>query len=388
MTELNRAAILAEADSILRRPDFSHQDKARVDSLIALADSVSPYRMELRKAKLVSDELSLGLRTPETRATAQVYQNFMTALRNGADFLPAEIRAQAVGIDSAGGYSTPAEFSDSVYTNMASFDRLFDPAVVDIQETLTGGSFSWPIVDDTTASASIISENLTFAEAGDAVFDSLLMGRAKMWRADLIRISMELMQDSKFRLDDVLSQAFGVRLARGVGASMMADLLAQATVGKAAAGGQTSTVISEDVYDLIGSVNEFYRRSLKCGFMLRQATLDSIAKLKDSNGRPLGIVEYEQGRVPYMLGYPVFIAPSVPGLGPGSPAVGNKSILFGDFGAWKVRLVADSLRVKRLGERFAEYGQIGFTATVRCNAALGKASAADSPIKYFQNAAS
>jgi HK97 family phage major capsid protein len=383
-----RDSLLAQADRLLRKDNFTKEDKSKVDGLLSLADAQDPARMRLRKAKLTSDELELGLRTPETRATNEVYQNFMTALRNGADFLPPEVRAQSVGVDSAGGYVTPAQFSDSVFTNMAAFDRLFDPAVVDIQETLTGGSFSWPLVDDTTASATVISENLTFAESGDAVFDSLLMGRAKMWRADLIRISMELMQDSKFRLDDVLSQAFGVRLARGVGASMMADLLSQATVGKAAAGGQTSTVISEDIYDLIGSVNEFYRRSLKCGFMLRQATLDSIAKLKDSNGRPLGIVEYEQGRVPYLLGYPVFIAPSVPGLGAGSPAVGNKSILFGDFGAWKVRLVADSLKVKRLAERYAEYGQVAFTATVRCNGALGKASAADSPIKYFQNAAS
>ena len=168
----------------------------------------------------------------------------------------------------------------------------------------------------------------------------------------------------------------------------MGTLLSEATLGKAAAGGQTSSIIYEDIVDMVSSVNEVYRQSPKCGWMARQTTIDAIAKLKDSNGRPLGLIEYGLNRVPYLWGYPVYISPSVPVLGPGSPAVGNKALLFGDFNAWKVRRVFDSLRVRRLAERYAEYGQVGFTATWRANGALGKASTAAPPIVYFQTAAS
>ena len=387
----SRESYLAQADQILNQKTFSKEDSSKVSSLLLMADQLDPARGKLRRAQLLEAEMDAGIRNSETRATAEVYERFMRALRFGVDALdalPVHQRAQSVGIDSAGGYLSPAKFSDSLYANMATFDRLFDPNVVDIQQTDTGGTFNWPIIDNSTASATEIAENLPFPENNDPSFDSLAMGKAGTWRADLILVSMELMQDSKFPVDGVLAAAFAIRLARGIGQSFMATLLSEATVGKAAASGQTSSIIYEDIVDMVASVDEVYRQSPKCGWMARQSTVDAIAKLKDSNNRPLRLIEYGLNRVPYLWGYPVYVSPSVPALGPGSPAVGNKALVFGDFNAWKCRRVADGLRVKRHAERFAVNGQVGFTATLRCNGALGKASTAASPITYFQNAAS
>lgn len=385
----SRESYLAQADQILNQKTFTKEDSSKVQSLLLMADQLDPARGKLRRAQLLEAEMDAGIRNAETRASAEVYERFMRALRFGIDALdalPNEKRAQSVGIDSAGGYLAPAKFSDSLYANMAVFDRLFDPAVVDIQETDTGGAFTWPVIDNSTASATEIGENLPFLENADPPFDSIPMGKAGTWRGDLVRVSMELMQDSKFPVDGILSASFAIRLARGIGSSFMATLLGEATVGKAAASGQTASIIYEDIVDLVASVDEVYRQSPKCGWMCRQTTVDAIAKLKDSASRPLRLVEYGLNRVPYLWGYPVFISPSVPALGLGSPAVGNQALLFGDFNAWKCRRVADGLRVKRHDERWAAYGQVGFTATLRCNGGLGKASSADSPIKYFQNA--
>ena len=386
----SRDSLLAQADAILSRPNFSREDKSKVDGILSLCEALDPHKMELRHARLTQLEMDGGERTERTRARDEIHQAFMTALRHGAGMLPDEVRAMGVGTDG-GGYLASSKFSNSLYANMAAYDRLLDPAVVDIQTTDTGGAFSWPVIDDSTASATIVPENGTFNEAADAIFDApLLLAKAQTWRADLIRVSLELLQDSRFRLDDVLSASFAIRLARGVGSSFMQTLLSEATLGKAAAAGQTSSIVYEDIVDVVSSVDEVYRQSPKCGWMCRQSTLDAISKLKDSSGRPLGLIEIQYGlnRTPYMWNYPVFVSPSVPVLGPGSPAVGNKCLLFGDFNAWKVRFVADSLRVRRLSERYAEYGQVGFTATLRANAGLGKASTADSPIKYFLTAAS
>ena len=386
-----RQSLLAQADAILSRPNFSREDKSKVDGILSLCEALDPHRQELRRARMTQIELDAGLRTEGTRARDEVHQAFMMALRAGAGMLPDEVRAQSIGTDSAGGFSASAKFSDSLYSNMAVFDRLFDPAVVDIQNSSTGAPFTWPVIDNSTASATVIGENMTFNEAEDAVFDApLLLAKAQTWRADLIRVSIELLQDSRFRLDDVLSASFAIRLARGVGASFMASLLSEATIGNQAASGQTSSIIYEDIADMVSSVDEVYRQSPKCGWMCRQSTLDAIARLKDSSGRPLGLIEVQYGlnRTPYMWNYPIYVSPSVPVLGPGSPAMGNKCLLFGDFGSWKVRYVFDSLRVRRLEERYAEFGQVAFTATLRANAALGKASTADSPIKYFLTAAS
>jgi HK97 family phage major capsid protein len=386
----SRESLLATVDRLLSAPVFSHESKAKCDALLALAEARDPHKMELRRARLTQLEMDGGERTERTRARDEVHQNFMLALRSGAGILPDEVRAMGVGTDG-GGYLASSKFSNSLYANMAAYDRLLDPSVADVQSTDTGGAFSWPIIDDSTASATVVAENGTFNEAADAIFDApLLLAKAQTWRADLIRVSLELLQDSKFRLDDVLSASFAIRLARGAGSSFMQTLLAEAIIGKQAASGQTSSIIYEDIADMVSSVDEVYRQSPKCGWMCRQSTLDAIAKLKDSSGRPLGLIEIQYGlnRTPFMWNYPIYVSPSVPVLGPGSPAVGNKCLLFGDFNAWKVRFVADSLRVRRLNERYAEFFQVGFTATLRANAGLGKASSAASPIVYFQTAAS
>src|SRR5664280_1770157 len=222
----SRQSLLAQADNILSRPNFTREDKSKVDGILSLCEALDPHRMELRRARMTQIELDAGLRTEGTRARDEVYQHFMVALRYGAAMLPDEVRALSIGLDSAGGYAAPAKFSDSLYAAMAIFDRLFDPSVTDIQDTSTGAPFTWPTVDNSTASAVAIAENMLFNEGEDAVFDApMLLAKALTWRADLIRVSIEDLQDSKFRLDDVLSAAFAVRLARGIGSSFMATLL-------------------------------------------------------------------------------------------------------------------------------------------------------------------
>src|ERR1039458_6367310 len=178
-----RQSLLAQADSILSRPNFSREDKSKVDGLLALSEQLDPHRMELRRARLTQLEMDGGERTERTRARDEVHQAFMTALRHGAGILPDEVRAQSVGTDSAGGYLSSAKFSDSLYANMAVFDRLFDPAVTDVQDTDTGAAFTWPVIDNSTASATVIAENGTFNEAADAVFDAPLLLTKEIGRA-------------------------------------------------------------------------------------------------------------------------------------------------------------------------------------------------------------
>jgi HK97 family phage major capsid protein len=68
-----------------------------------------------------------------------------------------------------------------------------------------------------------------------------------------------------------------------------------------------------------------------------------------------------------------------------SPDTGNKSIYFGDFSRLVVRRVQSATRVERLGERWAEFGMIGFQAHVRASAVVAKTSGA-SGIKYLVHA--
>src|SRR5665811_679628 len=64
-----RESYLAQADRILSKPNCTKEDRSKVDALLALADAKDPAPMQLRRAKLANDELSLGIRNCETLAS-------------------------------------------------------------------------------------------------------------------------------------------------------------------------------------------------------------------------------------------------------------------------------------------------------------------------------
>src|SRR5450830_1015572 len=120
------------------------------------------------------------------------------------------------------------------------------------------------------------------------------------------------------------------------------------------------TVTNDDIEDLVYAVDEAYRLSPSCVFMMNDQTLRSIAKLKDPAGAPLQLVERGPDLVQRLKGYPVVVNNDVPIMAPGA-----KSILFGDFSTYIVRDVLE-LEAKRLEDSaLAMAGQIGFIGFAR-----------------------
>ena len=377
-----------ETDRILSQPNFTREDKSKVDGLLALADARDPSRMLLRRAKLANDEASLGIRTEASLATDEAHRGFVLALRHGAKVLPDQTRALSVGVDGSGGYTAPFVFAKKLYSHMAQYDALFDPDVTTQETTATGGSFSQPILHDETSTAVQVAENQPYTEADDLVFGNLLLGKALTFRTDMVRVSNELAQDSAYPIDDVLAKALGLRPSRGVGKYCATVLKAAAVVGKTGAAGQTSSVIYEDLIDLQTAVNPAYLTSPKAAWAMNFKTLQYIAKLKDSMNRPLKLVRRNTAGSWEMLDFPVRICPSFDDLGPGSPATGNLPIAFGDLGSFHVRVVTDGIRVMVKRERFIEYDETAFLGFWRGNAGLAVASGASCPVQFYQNAAS
>ena len=68
-------------------------------------------------------------------------------------------------------------------------------------------------------------------------------------------------------------------------------IVGAASVGRIGAAGQTMTVTDDDLEDLVFAVDEAYRLSPSCGWMMHEQTLRSIAKLKGPAGSPLQLVE-------------------------------------------------------------------------------------------------
>ena len=109
------------------------------------------------------------------------------------------------------------------------------------------------------------------------------------------------------------------------------------------------------------SVDRAYRQDDK--FMMHDNVLLAIRKLQDTLGRPIFSESYIVGEPDRLFGYPVIINNSMAS----SIATTAKTVLFGDFSKYIIRDALD-VQIVRLDERYAEYGQVAFTAFLRTDA--------------------
>jgi HK97 family phage major capsid protein len=301
-----------------------------------------------------------------------------------------EYRDMAESVLSAGGFYVPQQFHDELIAMLKNADRLFDPEVVTFIESNNGGPMQVPMIDDTGVVATIVLEGQQSSMA-DVPVGNQTLAIASTWRSRLVKASIELIQDSAYPLEGVLQKSFAIRLARGIGAYNVAQLLSSAQLGVTAegasgndGGGETGgeSVGSDDLEALIASVDEAYLLSPKCRWLMTRGTLQTILQVKDKTGRPVFYRERNAAGEVLLLGYPVAISPSMPAIG-----LSNKPIMFGDLGRFLVRVAKNGTRLRAHLEQFAIYGQVAYEMFLRTNAMLSLSSAAsDSPVKYLQNA--
>lgn len=297
------------------------------------------------------------------------------------------INAAQTTTTSGGGYLIPEGFSGQLEVALKLYGGMLRAA--DTVQTETGNPLPWPTVDDVSNVGEMLAIN-TAATAQDFTFGQATLGAYK-FSSKLVLVPIELLQDSYFDLNTFLSARLGERLGRilnqkltiGAGTTEPMGVVTGATLGRAGATGQTTSVIYDDLVELYHSVDPVYRMSPKCMWMLADSSVKIIKKLKDSQGRPLwqpgisaGIGTEFQDTI---LDKPYMVNQDVPAM-----AASAKSILFGDFSKYKARRVL-GFTLLRLTERYAEYGQVGFLAFMRADGLL--IDAGTHPIAYYQNSA-
>ncbi|QQP93551.1 phage major capsid protein (plasmid) [Skermanella sp. TT6] len=291
----------------------------------------------------------------------------------------AETRAQSVGTASEGGYLVPVGFRDQLEAATKAFGGVRLGA--QILRTSTGNTINMPTVDDTANSGSIIAENTAVSDL-DVVFGSVNLG-AYTYTSRQVKVPYGLMQDAAFDLGSYLASALGTRIARatnahftlGTGINQPKGIVPFATSGKVGAVGQTTSITYDDLIDLVHAVDPSYRANAK--FMLSDAMLRNLRKLKDSTGLPIwqpGMVAGEPDR---LLGFQYIINNDMP-----VPAANAKTVLFGDLTKFIIRDVLD-VQMVRLNERYADSLQVGFLAYSRHDS-NGVNPAA---VKFYQHSA-
>ena len=294
-----------------------------------------------------------------------------------------EQRALAAGTGSAGGFTVAQDFYNQLTDAMKFFGGMRQVATT--IRTTTGAALPMPTANDTGNVGAIIAENAAMNTTPDITFAQKVLNAYK-FTSNILLVSLELLQDSAFDIESWLSLKLGERVGRiqnqmfttGTGTSQPTGGVTAASSGKVGATGQTTSVIFDDLIDLVHSVDVAYRQ--KARFMMHDLTLKALKKMKDSQNRPLWLPGLAEREPDTINGYAYTVNNDMAQM-----AASAKSILFGDFSNYVIRDVKD-IQVVRLVERYAEYGQVGFVALARADGNL--LDAGMGPVRYYQNSAS
>lgn len=297
------------------------------------------------------------------RASDEYKGSFWNAMRVKAP-MPSVLNALQEGTDSEGGYLVPDEFERTLVEALEE-ENVFRTLAHVIRTS--SGDRKIPVVAS-KGSASWVDEEGAYQESDDA-FSQVSIGAYKL--GTMIKVSEELLADSVFDLEAYISKEFARRIGsreeesffNGDGKGKPLGILAAAGGAEVGVTAASATAITADeVIDLFYSLKAPYRKNAV--WLLNDATVKQIRKLKDTTGQYLWQPSLVAGTPDTILGRPVKTSAFMP-----TAAAGAKTIAFGDF---KYYWIADrqGRTFKKLSELYAANGQVGFMGTQRVDGKL------------------
>ena len=355
-----RAAAHAAAVAEMAKPEQTVETRAAADKALAEVETLSAditriERADAMAAQLGNVEVVPVVPAPEAQADAKAAyraafaqylqkgsvrnaRGYKTAdpknlaiLEKAAEALRAcgndvEKRDQLAGSQSitytegnVGGYFVPAGFVYDIEKATKFFAPLLDGLTIRILETATGQVLPYPTSNDTNNAWTLLGEASQVSDQGTTpnyvtpgsaptgqpgnVLAGHVNFNAYKGTTGLIRVSLELLQDSAFNIESFLTEAFATRLGRGyeyyltngsgsnaptgilpaIAASGATPIVA---AGSSANDGSANTGANSigyaDLINLIHSVNPTYRYGAK--FMFADTTLRFLRTLLDKFG--------------------------------------------------------------------------------------------------------
>jgi HK97 family phage major capsid protein len=323
----------------------------------------NPQASQIRMPLLPTDQLRQLQDTFATHHPSRAKQ----AMR-GVDFRAT--LSQQVG--PTGAYLVPPEtLIRQLEINMLYYGGMRQ--VAETMTTTTGERMSWPTVDDTTNKGVQLGESLAAMPPGQASVDptfSKIFWDAYKFSSLPVLVPYELLQDSAFKLPELLGELLGIRLGRitntkytlGTGAATPKGLVQACTTSVTSAifsAISHTAIFWDDIFGLIHSIDPAYRTA-DCGFMCHDQVILAVRKLKSGTGEYLWQPGLELGVPDRVLGYRYTVNQDMDS----TFATGKNTLLFGQLFKYKIRRVGE-MRLYRLEERYRDTDQDGFVALIR-----------------------
>lgn len=281
---------------------------------------------------------------------------------------PVQFRILSSVTTAAGGFTVPTSFYDQLMAHL-----IETSGIMQTNPTVLNTSSGEPLqVPKTTAhSTAALTAQTGSLPVSDPTFGMTTLGAFKYGL--LIQVSRELVDDTGVDLEGYLAMqagralgnAFGADLVTGTGASKPAGLLTGASNSvTGSTTGVTGAPVYVDLVDLEYSVISPYRSSRSCYWLMRDATIGLLRKIRDTTGQPIWQPSMQLGAPDMLLGKPIAADPFMPGL-----ATGARLIAFGDFSQFFVRL-AGGIRFERSDDFAFGTDLVSFRAILRGDGAL------------------
>jgi HK97 family phage major capsid protein len=306
----------------------------------------------------------------------------------------------AYGAGGSGGFFVPVGFVRKIEDALRYYGPFLNggDGYPTIMTTATGSPLPYPTANDTAVTAELIGEGQQVTE-DDVSIGQILFGAWKL-SSKMCRVSLELLEDSAFDLEDFLIKEFAKRIGRGVNSfctngtgnqqpnGLVTAVLSSGPITTAVGSasndsvGGPNSIGSDDLVRLEHSVDPLYRPN--ASYMCHDSTISALRQVKDKYGRPLWQPSLQDGQPGSVNGYRLLSNPYMSTLQSqaSSPQVTNTTMLFGALDKYVIRRVRD-ISVLRLGERFADFGQVAYIAFYRFDAQL--LDAGTHPIGALQN---
>lgn len=307
--------------------------------------------------------------TFEARAetSASEKEIFLKRVRQGSAALTQEERAQTSLTDASGAFTVPTDLSSTIDINIATYGPMYDGNVVGELVTSSGNPFDYPTVDDTAQVGETTAENVAMTDdgTGDVVFGSVSFG-AHLADTKIVRIPMQLLEDSAFNIEALMTELFAERLGRNANTFLTTGatgVVTAATLGDTAA--SASAVTSDELMDFQVTVDAAYRKNPKTAWMFNDTTWNMIRKLKDGQGNYLwSLGEIRLGEESTLLGNKYVINNAMVNIG-----IDADFVVYGDLSKYMVRKV-NGFTMRTLRERYAEFNQVGMIGFKRFDGQL------------------
>jgi len=362
----------ADLDKIDERvKEMVEAEQRTKDAEAAFADLLDKPADVRKKAQDTSAELRQWLTGEGGKRAFEVRPDATT---------PHDFRTLSKLTAAAGANTVPISFYNRLIEHMIEVSGVLmaNPTLL---RTASGEQIQIPkTTAHSTPSGAPIAEAATLASS-DPTFGQVPLDAYKY--GILLQISHELLNDTGVDLAGYLARQagraignwLGTHLVTGTGTNQPNGVVTAATVGVTGGAGVVGAFTADNLIDLFYSVIAPYRNSSSCAWLMKDSSVAGLRKIKDSTNQYIWQPGLTADAPDTVLGKRLYTDPNVAAV-----ALSAKSVVFGDFSTYFVRMV-ESLRFERSDDYAFNTDLVSYRAVLRGDGDQVDTSGA---IKVFQ----